>query len=319
MPALPTDLRPMLAERAPEPFDSPSHAFGVRWACIRALAYVERARLRLVSQSGIDVSALFPELAGIAAQVRGDGVVLDGEVVALDDSGLPDLATISQRLAGGPADGGGQCIYQANDLLFASGLSLMAQPFSERRQALAKVLDRQGPAIVAEYVDGEGLALFEAAVERRLPGIVARDKAAPYLAGHRTRAFLEVPVYEVDDFVIGGYVLGLGREEPVAGLLLGEPAATGRLRYVGLVAGNLPDRLLEPLLAPLTTDICPFLNLPALARLVYWLRPEMVCQARYARRESDGSLRFPVFVAMRPDLRAGDLAATAGARRAPGL
>jgi bifunctional non-homologous end joining protein LigD len=313
MPSLPTDLRPMLPERASEPFDSAGHAFGVRWAGIRALAYVEMARLRLVSQSGLDITALFPELAGMAAQVRGDGVVLDGEVVALDDAGLPDLAMIGERLAGGPKDGGAQCVYQATDLLFASGLSLMEQPFTVRRQALAQVLVRQGPAVVAAHVDGEGLALFEAAVERRLPGIVAREQTAPYLAGRRSSALIEVPVYEVDDFVIGGYVLGLGREEPVAGLLLGEAAAGGRLRYAGAVAGNLPGRLLEPLLAPLATDACPFLHLPPLARLVYWLRPEVVCQVKYARREADGTLRFPVFVAVRPDLRAADLARKAGA------
>ena len=124
-------------------------------------------------------------------------------------------------------------------------------------------------------------------------------------------------MYKEGCFVVGGYALGVGREEPVAALMLGEPAASGRLRFAGLVQGGVPGRLMEAVLAPFTSPACPFVTAPGLARLVYWLRPELVCQVKFARREADGRLRFPLFVTMRPDLAPADLTAPARETRAP--
>jgi bifunctional non-homologous end joining protein LigD len=110
-----------------------------------------------------------------------------------------------------------------------------------------------------------------------------------------------VPVYESGWFVVGGYVLGIGRkEEPVAGLLLGEPAAGG-LQFAGIVQGGLP-RGFETALESFTSPVNPFIAGPSVARLVYWLTPLLVCEVRHAGRDPEGRLRFPVFVTLRPDL-----------------
>jgi bifunctional non-homologous end joining protein LigD len=298
----------MLPSRAEEPFDSERRVFEVRWGGIRALAFIEQARLSLISQSGRDITAWFPELAGIAGQARRDGVVLDGEIVALGADGEPDLALLSARLAGAPPeDDGAICLYQAYDLLYSGGVSFLDRTLIQRKEALAGVLGGPGPAVAVDYVSDEGVALFDAAAERRLPGIVAKAKASTYKPGRQTRDWVEVPLYESGCFVIGGYVFGVGKEDTVAGLLLGEPVLPGRLRHVATVQGGIPGALLEPALTALATDASPFLAAPDLMRLVYWLRPELVCEVRYARREADGRLRFPVFVTMRPDLAPRDI------------
>ncbi len=318
MPSLPRDLAPMTPSRAYEPFDSADHVFELRWDGIRALAYVEQMRLTLVSQSGRDITALFPELAGIAAQVKGDGVILDGEIVALGPEGEPDLGLIAARLSGGPADDGAICLYQAYDLLYNGGLSFLERPLLQRREGMSRLLPTPGAAVAVEYVQDEGVALFEAAADRRLPGIVAKAKTSTYKPGRQTPDWTEVPVYESGRFVIGGYALGLGKDEPVAGLLLGEPVLPGRLRYVGTVQGGFRADLMEPALSSLTTEACPFLSPPNLMRLVYWLKPELVCEVRFARREADGRLRFPLFVTLRPDLAAAGLRDAGAGRSAPG-
>ncbi|HEX7474156.1 MAG TPA: hypothetical protein VF323_13815, partial [Candidatus Limnocylindrales bacterium] len=43
LPRLPTDLRPMLAQTAAEPFDSTGHLFEPSWGGERALAFIEPA------------------------------------------------------------------------------------------------------------------------------------------------------------------------------------------------------------------------------------------------------------------------------------
>lgn len=317
MPSLPRDLSPMLPLRSDGPFDSRDHVFELKWAGIRSLARIEGARLSLVSQSGRDVTAWFPELAAITSQMKSRGTALDGEIVALGPDGLPDLRLISARLSGGPVEDGNICIFQAYDLLYAGGKRLLDRPLIERKEALAKALSRPGPALAVDFVPDEGLALFEAAADRKLPGIIAKRKQSPYRSGSRSADWLEVPVYESGWFVVGGYALGVGRGAPIAGLLLGEPVLRGRLRYAGLVQGGIAGRLIEPALSSLTADACPFLSMPSVMRLVYWLRPELVCEVKFARREPDGRLRFPVFVTLRPDLSAGDLQLEKAEQSAP--
>jgi len=299
----------MLASRAREAFDSPEHVFDLKWGGVRALAFVERARLRLVSQAGREITAWFPELASIAGQLRLVTAVLDGEIVALNADGEPELGLLASRLAGAPPDASLTCVYQAYDLLYEGGRSLLDLPLFRRRDELKTIVRATGPAVSGDGVDREGIACFEAVSARRLPGMVAREKASPYLPGRRTSAWQEVPVYESGWFVVGGYVLGVGREEAVAGLLLGEPAAGGRLRYAGMVQGGFPAGEFESALSALSAPVCPFAAAPSLARLVYWLRPELVCEVNYAQRESDGRLRFPRFVTLRPDLGPAQCAA----------
>ena len=65
-------------------------------------------------------------------------------------------------------------------------------------------------------------------------------------------------------------------------------------------------RLLLDLLTPLHSPDCPFSKPPTVPRFLYWCRPELVCHVRYAEWAADGKLRFPVFVAPRPDIAAAE-------------
>jgi bifunctional non-homologous end joining protein LigD len=189
----------------------------------------------------------------------------------------------------------------------------MERQLVQRKESLSRLLARSGPAVLSDVVEEDGSALFEVAAERRLPGIVARSKSSRYHPGRTSNEWLEMPVFELENLVVGGYVLGLGKEEAVAGLLLGDIGPGNKLRFAGLVQGNI-GAVPEAALAAFTTPACPFVSAPTLPRLVYWLKPEVVCQVKFARREADGRLRFPVFVTLRPDLAVSTLASAANRR-----
>jgi bifunctional non-homologous end joining protein LigD len=53
---------------------------------------------------------------------------------------------------------------------------------------------------------------------------------------------------------------------------------------------------------PLTTTRSPFADVPQMARGVTWVRPEVVCEVKFASWTEDGRLRAPVFVGLRPDV-----------------
>ena len=301
MSSFPRSFLPMLPVVAAEPFDSPHHLYELKWAGVRALAFIEGARLRLQSLSGREISGWFPELASLVGQVGGRDTVLDGEIIAPGPDGAPDHGLLSRRLSA-PGASGAACVYQAYDLLYHEGGALLDQPLIARKERLVRALRGPGPAAVSAYVDHDGMDYFQAVVARRLPGIVAKERDSGYRPGQQSDAWQEIRAYESGWFLIGGYTLGVRKEAPVRTLLLGEPTPRGRLRFVAQVEATLPGVDFERVVEPLTTAISPFQGQPDVPRLVYWLEPTLACEVNFASRDAEGRLRFPVLVTLRPDL-----------------
>jgi bifunctional non-homologous end joining protein LigD len=318
---MPASIAPMLAEDAPEPFDSRDHIFELMWGGLRAMAYVRDGVVRLRGRNGIDMTPYFPELSLIPGMLNGYEAILDGEIVVVDAEGHPSFDALRPRLHAmsmpegeppveftKPRRVGGQLCYQAFDLLWLDGRSLTEKALWQRKNRLHDVL-RPSPEFAAvDFVDDEGVAFFEAVLQRRLEGIVAKKKNSEYLPGKRTRDWLEVRALQSGDFVVGGFTFGGSRRkgEPFSQLLLGG-YAEGRFEYVGAVSGGMSDieaKQLVSLLEPLVRATPAFDDPPPVSRLVYWTEPRVVCHVRFSEWARDGHLRFPIFSALRPDLDA---------------
>src|SRR4051812_49530033 len=189
LPDLP-DLRPMLPRPLPAPFDSDEHLFEPWWGGERAVVAVGPGKapgdgdVVVRDGAGRDVTAVLPELAGLAVRVAARSAILDGELVVVDAGGRADHAELGRRLAG---EAGRPVAFLAFDLLHLDGRSLLSQQLVRRREALRRVL-RPGDEVVAvPAIATEGIALFEAAVAQGIAGILARQRASPYLPGGRSR------------------------------------------------------------------------------------------------------------------------------------
>ena len=189
LPALP-DLRPMLPRPLLEAFDSPDHLFEPWWGGTRALVFVGPAMtpgdgdVRVVDADGIDRTAVLPELAGTAVRVAARSAILDGELVLVDAEGRADVAGLAARLDGAV---GRPVAFLAFDLLHLDGAALLNQPLTKRRDALRRIL-RPGDEVVAvPAIATEGRALWNAVAAQGLAGVLARQRASPYLAGVRSR------------------------------------------------------------------------------------------------------------------------------------
>jgi bifunctional non-homologous end joining protein LigD len=180
----------MLPRPLPAPFDSDEHLFEPWWGGERALVSIGPAELagagavRVRDAEGRDLTAALPELSGLAVRVAARSAILDGELVVVDAAGRADAAELTRRLAGHP---GRPAAFLAFDLLHIDGRSLLSQPLVRRRETLRRVL-RPGDEVVAvPAIATEGIALFEAAVAQGIAGILARQRASPYLPGVRSR------------------------------------------------------------------------------------------------------------------------------------
>jgi bifunctional non-homologous end joining protein LigD len=311
----------MLPSCAAEPFDSPAHIFEVCWDGVRSLAFIEGSRVRMQDRYGRDVTHRWPELAALATSVREGGLVLDGEIVCLDERARPDFRRLAPRLAVDEADEAQRLAqvspvtFQAFDVLYRSGQSLMGWPLRRRKEMLRQVVRPTSVIAVPDFVTRDGIAFFEAARQHGLEGIVAKESESRYQPGVRSAAWLQVPVYRKDNFVIAGFTYG-GRWDPhdrrrpsrdaFTSLLLGQFDTGGRLHYVGEVSGGFTaddaDSLLFQL-EELGAPNVPFADPPDIGRLAFWCRPELAASVRYAEW-ADSRLRFPVFEALRPDVPA---------------
>ncbi|KQR15976.1 DNA polymerase ligase N-terminal domain-containing protein [Cellulomonas sp. Leaf334] len=194
---LPTDLRPMLAQRGDLPPDDGTWAFEMAWGGVRALALVDGGRVRMWS-GGDDVTGSYPEITGLGEQLGSTVVALDGELVALDATGAPDPERLSERegVTGGSARRLARThpvTYLVHDVLHLEGRSTVGRPYDERR-ALLDGLELSGRSWrVPPTFDGPGAAVLAAAADNGLDGIVAKRRAAPYRPGARSADWRHVP------------------------------------------------------------------------------------------------------------------------------
>ena len=318
---LPQVIQPMLPAPTAEPFDSPAHIYEVLWDGVRALAFAEHGMLRLQDRWGHDVTHRYPELKALYGRLRESGMVIDGEIVCLDSKGKPDFNSLRHRLV---VDDEATALklaeqhpvtLQAFDLLYRERQPVTGWPLRRRKEMLRGLVRADGTTIaVPDYVAKDGVAFFEAAREHRLEGIVAKEADSRYLPGERSRAWLTVRVQQKRDYIVGGFTYG-GHwnvrsgghsNEAIGSLLLGLIDPDGRLKFAGEVVGGFQDEMVDLVkrLDDATTQTSPFAEDPALGRLVFWCRPEVVATITYADIAPDGRLRFPVFKALRPDVPA---------------
>jgi len=173
------------------PFDDPRYFFEPWWPGIRALVFVEGSAARLRAEALADPTPVFPELAGVAGLVRGDGVVLDATLMILDGRGRPSRTLLERRLRGG-ADGAAALV--ASDLLYLDGTSLASRPFGERRGDLAALLAPSPWCLAGRGFVGDGTTVAEALGALGFQALSARRLDAPLRRGPAGDAWYRVPV-----------------------------------------------------------------------------------------------------------------------------
>ena len=294
------DLAPMLAtEGSVEKLKSTQWAFEGKWDGYRLLVDADHGRLTLRSRRGRDVTDEYPQFKAVAADLADHHVILDGEAVALDESGVPSFGEMQNRARSTRIE------YWAFDILQLDGRSLLRAKYSDRRRLL-EALAEGGGLIVPDPLEGDGPEALEYARKQRWEGVVAKKRDSTYQPGRRSSSWIKDKIWNTQEVVIGGWREGTGgRTSRIGALMLGIPDEDG-LHFAGRVGTGFTDKALTKLretLKPLETDESPFnTRLPTQDRKgVTFVRPELVGEVRYSERTSDGRLRQPSWRGLRPD------------------
>lgn len=302
-------LRPMLATLVDEPFDDQDWLFEVKWDGYRALAYIENGRPRLVSRNQNEFTS-FSELRDLPKLVQATSAILDGEIVALDEQGRPSFSLMQQRMSNEEAHRrtGIPVAYYAFDLLYLDGYSLLRVDLEKRKQLLQSILNKNPLLRFSDHFAGDGIALYEAAKQRGLEGIVAKQRQSCYLQ-KRSREWLKIKISNAQECVIGGYTDPRGSREHFGSLVLGLYDEKNRLVPVGQAGSGFTHETHAQMwkrLRELETVRSPFFGKPESTRRVHWLRPELVAQIKFSEWTHEGRsgavrMRAPVFQGLRTD------------------
>ena len=309
---MPASIEPMKAtigDRVPR---GEGWLFEVKWDGVRAVAFIDNEEVRLQARSGLRCERQYPELAVMPHHVAASQAVIDGEIAVLDAKGVSQFHLIQPRIANTDPNTiahlvrSTPVIYFAFDLLYLDGYDLRNVALEKRRELLQQVLT-PGPTIrISDAFPDAGEALLEAARENGLEGIVAKHANSGY-ESRRSREWIKIKIVSEQEFVIGGFTEPQGDRQYFGALVLGVHK-DGKLRWVGNVGTGFDQKLLASIFArlePLITKKCPFAERPKPDRGMTWVKPELVCQVRYANWTTDDRLRAPVFVGMRNDKAAG--------------
>jgi bifunctional non-homologous end joining protein LigD len=293
----------------------------VKWDGIRLLGDVSDDgagghRVRLWTRNENDATVAWPEVAAAAPD---RDLLVDGEVIALNDRGIPDFGVLQDRMhvrRASTAEAKARLLpatFMVFDLLRLDGRDLTRLPLVQRRELLDKLVAEGvvGGAwqVPASYDDGE--MLLEATRQQGLEGIVSKRLDSRYEPGARSAHWLKFPHRRRASYVVGGWRPETGSTNRVGALLVGEPTAGGlvyRGRVGSGIAGKVGPMLLEAL-APLHRDSSPFLEeVPRVDALgTQWVEPRLVVDVEALGLSSQQRLRQPSYRGVRPDLGPEDL------------
>jgi DNA ligase D-like protein (predicted ligase) len=308
--------RPMLSLPATSLPEGPQWQYEIKFDGYRALGLRSCAKARLLSRNGKDFSRRFPSIVSALSNLP-DETIVDGEIVAFDESGLPSFTVLQNNLRSETT-----VIFYVFDLLTLEGKEIIHLPLDQRRALLLNkvVAKLSDPVRFSQTIDSPPLQLLEAIREQGLEGAIAKRRDSRYEPGRRSGTWLKVRVNRSHELVIGGYTPGSHRFDGlIVGFYEGKSlmyAATIRSGFTPLLRENLFSRFRN-----LASDRCPFANLPEPSKgrwgegltakemtKCHRLKPRLVAAVEFLEWTPTNHLRHAKFVALRDDKSARSVA-----------
>ena len=306
---------PMLATPVDHPFSRDGWLFELKYDGIRAMVSVAGDLVRITGRRGGDETAHYPEAQAIRAGIRARQAIVDGELVVLDADGRPSFERMQQRInvtresdvrrvaAEHPVT------FIAFDLLELEGRDMLSTELRIRKKTLRETIVDSPHILFAAHVERDGESLFEVARGSGIEGIVGKRADSLYRPGIRSPDWVKIKSWRSQSCVIVGYTAGRGRRLNQLGALILAVLDGTRLVHCGQVGTGFDEKTLRDLrdrLRPLEMKTCPLDITPKTSEPATWVKPELVCEVRFAGWTRDGILRHPAYRTLRPDQRPED-------------
>lgn len=228
-------LRPMLPSTGALP-QGPGWVAEPKMDGWRAVVEVSGyGKVTVCSRHGTNLTDRFPELAVLSAY---GPVVLDGELVVCGHDGRPDFYALGRQ-----AGERRKAELAVFDVLALGDKSLVGRPYHLRREIL-EGLDLPGCASPVPVDDVA--AMWDAAGQAGLEGVVAKRVDATYRPGVRSRVWVKAKHWQLNTLVVCGYVAAPAGITCAAGVYRGGPGHRPRRAGDPGAAAPRPQRHAAP-------------------------------------------------------------------------
>lgn len=276
--------------------------YEMKWDGYRGIAVCNGTDVRIVSRNGVDLTGDYPRVAEALAELDLSDTILDGELVAFGDRGVPSFHALQHQTS--PVS------YLVFDVLRLDGTEVTSAPYSARRHAIEALgLDSDAVRVPPTF-DAALTEALESSRELGLEGVVAKRTDSPYRVGKRSAAWVKLKHLNAAEVLVIGWRPGSGnRSKTLGSLLVALPDGDG-WRYAGRVGTGFSDQALAELTKRLTALAR---KTPAVdvdrpdADDAHWVRPTLVGEVTYTELTPEGRLRHSVWKGLRPDKSPDDL------------
>lgn len=304
--ALPDTFQPELATLVDAPpKNGDEWLYEIKFDGYRLLARIQKHKARLYTRNGHDWTSKLKALSQTLARMKLPDGWYDGEIVVLDDQGLPNFQALQGAFDAARTS---NIVYYLFDLPYCDGADLRALPLVKRRARLAAVLeqasvDPEGAVRFSDTFDVDARHIVTSACKLGLEGVIGKKKSSPY-ASRRSGDWIKLKCSQRQEFVIGGYTEPQGSRSGLGSLLLGVYDDKGKLRYAGNVGTGFSAKSLDAIrkkLNALHTDTRPFHATTGMDKKAQWVKPELVAEVSFAQWTNTGRIRHSVFHGLRED------------------
>ncbi len=272
---------------------------------------MDAGELRIFTRNGNRCERQYPELAVLPGHLEATRAIVDGEIAVLDAHGASRFALIQSRIMNHDAAAVAQMAKKQPvtlflfDLLYLDGRDLRGEPLTVRKEMLRQALRPDTLIRYSEHFPNDDGQVLEAAREQNLEGLMAKCLTSVYQS-RRSSDWVKVKLVAQQEFVICGFTEG--EREHFGSLVLGLYTG-GKLTWAGNVGTGFDRKSLAMVherLEPLETPKQPFAAKTKVPGKITWVRPELVCEVKFANWTQDDRLRAPVFLGLRPDVNPED-------------